>query len=141
MRVLLLGPFEVRVAEDRPIRIAGVKVRAFLARLAMEPGRVAPADVFADAIWAGRPPENGANALQALVSRVRRAIGTARVEWQAPGYRLVIDPVDVAPAEQDRAALGPEAFTAAFDSTAASTPTAAIEFLLAPHATTARQTP
>lgn len=46
----------------------------------------------------------------------------------------------VAPAEQAREALGPEAFTAAFDSTAASTPTAAIEFLLA-HATTVRQTP
>ncbi|WP_433732629.1 BTAD domain-containing putative transcriptional regulator [Nocardia sp. CA-129566] len=95
MRVLLLGPFEVRDAEDRPIPIAGVKVRALLARLAMEPGRVVPADVLADAIWDGRPPENGANALQALVSRVRRAIGTTRVEGRAPGYRLVIDPVDV----------------------------------------------
>ncbi|MFE9323192.1 BTAD domain-containing putative transcriptional regulator [Nocardia sp. NPDC052278] len=95
MRVLLLGPFEVRDDEDRPLRIAGVKVRALLARLAMEPGRVVPADALADAIWDGRPPDNGANALQALVSRVRRAVGTARVEGLAAGYRLVIDPVDV----------------------------------------------
>ncbi|MEV2224954.1 BTAD domain-containing putative transcriptional regulator [Nocardia vinacea] len=95
MRVLLLGPFEVRDDEDRPLRIAGVKVRALLARLAMEPGRVVPADALADAIWDGRPPDNGANALQAWVSRVRRAVGTARVEGLAPGYRLVIDPVDV----------------------------------------------
>ncbi|WP_433525342.1 BTAD domain-containing putative transcriptional regulator [Nocardia pseudovaccinii] len=95
MRVLLLGPFEVRDDEDRPLRIAGVKVRALLARLAMEPGRVVPADALADAIWDGRPPDNGANALQALVSRVRRAVGTTRVEGLAPGYRLVIDPVDV----------------------------------------------
>ncbi|MFI6366024.1 hypothetical protein ACIBG0_25085 [Nocardia sp. NPDC050630] len=41
----------------------GVKVRALLARLAMEPGRIVPAD----AIWDGHPPDNGANALQALV--------------------------------------------------------------------------
>ncbi|MFX0575336.1 BTAD domain-containing putative transcriptional regulator [Nocardia nepalensis] len=95
MRVLMLGPFEVRDDEDLPIRIAGVKVRALLARLAMEPGRVVAADVLADAIWDGRPPDNGANALQALVSRVRRAVGTARVEGRAPGYRLVVDPVDV----------------------------------------------
>lgn len=95
MRVLLLGPFEARDDEDRPLRIAGVKVRALLARLAMEPGRVVPADALADAIWDGRPPDNGTNALQALVSRVRRAVGTARVEGLAPGYRLIIDPVDV----------------------------------------------
>lgn len=91
----MLGPFEVRDDEDRPIRIAGVKVRALLARLAMAPGRVVPADVLADAIWDDRPPDNGANALQALVSRVRRAVGTTRVEGRQPGYRLVIDPVDV----------------------------------------------
>ncbi|WP_062984638.1 BTAD domain-containing putative transcriptional regulator [Nocardia anaemiae] len=95
MRVLLLGPFEVRDDEDRPLRIAGVRVRALLARLAMEPGRVVPVDALADAIWDGHPPDNGANALQALVSRVRRAVGSARVEGLAAGYRLVIEPVDV----------------------------------------------
>ncbi|WP_069166677.1 BTAD domain-containing putative transcriptional regulator [Nocardia altamirensis] len=95
MRVLLLGPFEVRDADDLPVEIPGVRVRALLARLAMAAGRVVSADTLIDAIWGEQPPAKGANALQALVSRARRAIGTDLVEGRAPGYRLVIDPVDV----------------------------------------------
>lgn len=40
VRMLLLGRFEVRGGDDRPIAVAGTRVRALLARLAMEPGRV-----------------------------------------------------------------------------------------------------
>ncbi|WP_433759455.1 AfsR/SARP family transcriptional regulator [Nocardia sp. CA-135398] len=90
MRVLLLGPFEVRDDEDRPLRIAGVRVRA--ARHGTRPGRARRCARRRDL---GRPPDNSANALQALVSRVRRAVGSARVEGLAAGYRLVIDPVEV----------------------------------------------
>lgn len=91
----MLGPFEVRGDDDRPIEIAGTRVRALLARLAMAADRVVSADALIDAIWADHPPASGANALQALVSRVRRAIGTERVAGVAPGYRLRVDPVDV----------------------------------------------
>jgi predicted ATPase/DNA-binding SARP family transcriptional activator len=95
VRVLLLGPFEVRGDDDRPIEVAGTRLRALLARLAMEPGRVVPAGVLATAIWDDRPPAGGANALQALVSRVRRAIGSGLLERRPPGYRLVVDSSDV----------------------------------------------
>ncbi|GAA5086377.1 BTAD domain-containing putative transcriptional regulator [Nocardia iowensis] len=95
MRVLLLGSFEVRGVEDLAVEIPGIRVRALLARLAMEAGRVVSADTLIDAIWEEQPPAKGANALQALVSRARRAIGAERVEGRAPGYRLVVDPVDV----------------------------------------------
>ncbi|MEV6140398.1 hypothetical protein AB0L63_31025 [Nocardia sp. NPDC051990] len=74
--------------EDQPLRIAGIKVRA---QLAIEPRRV----VLAAAIQGGRPSDNGANMLQAFVSRIQYAVGSARVEELAPGYRLVIDPIDV----------------------------------------------
>ncbi len=53
MRALLLGPFEVRDNEDRPLRIAGVEVGALPARLAMEPSRFVATDMLADAIWDG----------------------------------------------------------------------------------------
>ncbi|WP_328404598.1 BTAD domain-containing putative transcriptional regulator [Nocardia sp. NBC_00403] len=95
MRVLVLGSFEVRGDDDRPVEVVGVKVRALVARLAMEPGRVVSADALTEAIWGDRPPANGANALQALASRVRRVIGSARLEGRPPGYRLVVDDGDV----------------------------------------------
>ncbi|MFI7002454.1 BTAD domain-containing putative transcriptional regulator [Nocardia sp. NPDC050175] len=95
MRVLLLGSFEVWGADGLPVEIPGVRVRALLARLAMAAGRVVSAETLIDAIWAERPPAKGGNALQALVSRARRAIGAELVEGRAPGYRLVVDPVQV----------------------------------------------
>jgi DNA-binding SARP family transcriptional activator len=50
-----------------------------------------------DDLWGGAPPEDAANALQALVSRLRRAIGAALVVTDARGYRLQVpsDAVDV----------------------------------------------
>jgi DNA-binding SARP family transcriptional activator len=93
--VLLLGPFGVRGDDDGPVEVAGAKVRALVARLAMEPGRVVAVDVLIEAIWGDRPPVNDANALQALASRVRRMIGRARLEGRPPGYRLIVDAADV----------------------------------------------
>ncbi|NRQ30273.1 AAA family ATPase [Nonomuraea sp. NN258] len=95
MRVLLLGPFELLGDDDRPIPMAGGRLRALVARLAMEPGRTVPADVLTTAIWDDRPPAGGANALQALVSRVRRAVGGALLEGRPGGYRLAVSPSDV----------------------------------------------
>ncbi|MFB9529933.1 BTAD domain-containing putative transcriptional regulator [Nonomuraea roseola] len=41
MRVLLLGPFEVRGDDDRPIEVAGTRLRALLARLSATEERLA----------------------------------------------------------------------------------------------------
>jgi predicted ATPase/DNA-binding SARP family transcriptional activator len=93
MRVLLLGPFAIRDADDRPIELGGSRLRALVARLALEPGREISADALIDAIWEDDAPS--ANALQALVSRVRRAIGAERLTRGAAGYRLALSPDDV----------------------------------------------
>lgn len=93
MRVLLLGPFEIRDADDQPVDLAGARLRALVARLALEPGREVTADTLLDAIWEDDAPS--ANALQALVSRVRRAIGADRLTRGAAGYRLAAEPADV----------------------------------------------
>lgn len=95
VRVLLLGPLEVRGDGDRPVEVAGTRLRALLARLAMEPGRVVQADVLTAAIWDERPPAGSGNALQALVSRLRRVIGGGLVEGHPAGYRLVAGSADV----------------------------------------------
>ncbi|MDA1361767.1 BTAD domain-containing putative transcriptional regulator [Glycomyces luteolus] len=93
MHVLLLGPFEIRDADDRQVDLAGARLRALMARLALEPGREVTADGLLDAIWEDDAPS--ANALQALVSRVRRAIGADRLTRGAAGYRLAVEPADV----------------------------------------------
>ena len=50
-----------------------------------------------DAVWGDEPPAGAGNALQALVSRLRRALPEAVVESHPAGYRLLIEPsaVDV----------------------------------------------
>ncbi|MFC3493212.1 BTAD domain-containing putative transcriptional regulator [Glycomyces rhizosphaerae] len=93
MRVLLLGPFEIRDADNQPVELSGARLRALVARLALEPGREVTADSLLDAIWEDDAPS--ANALQALVSRVRRAIGAERLTRGAAGYRLAMEPGDV----------------------------------------------
>ncbi|MEU7836291.1 BTAD domain-containing putative transcriptional regulator [Nonomuraea sp. NPDC049129] len=92
---MLLGPFETRADDGRPIEIPGTKLRALLARLALEAGRVVPVEVLIAAIWGDEPPAGSANALQALVSRTRRLVGAATIESQPPGYRLAIEPAEV----------------------------------------------
>ena len=89
MQVLILGPLEVRDG-DAVVEIDGYRVRRLLLRLALDVGRPVSTDQLADAVWDGEPPANQANALQTLVSRVRRALGAAdRVQRGAGGYSLV----------------------------------------------------
>jgi predicted ATPase/DNA-binding SARP family transcriptional activator len=45
-----------------------------------------------DWIWGERPPPGAANALQRLVSRLRKALPDGLVEGQADGYRLTVEP-------------------------------------------------
>ncbi|MFC7572952.1 ATP-binding protein [Klenkia terrae] len=84
--VELLGPVVVRV--DGVSADLGVRARALLARLALDPGRVVSVDALVDALWDGAPPAAPANALQAVVSRVRRAVPGLPLVARAPGYLL-----------------------------------------------------
>ncbi|GAA2105085.1 AfsR/SARP family transcriptional regulator [Actinomadura alba] len=96
MRIGILGPLEVRAA-DRPVEIGGARLRALLTLLALDPGRVIPADRLIDDLWGDDPPAGAPNALQSLVSRLRAALGPGRelVESHPAGYRLAIDRCDV----------------------------------------------
>lgn len=67
-----------------------------LARLALEEGRAVSVDSLVDGLWGEQPPADAANALQALVSRLRRALrGSASVESASGGYRLSVRAEDV----------------------------------------------
>jgi predicted ATPase/DNA-binding SARP family transcriptional activator len=96
VRVALLGPFEVRDDAGRVVHVGGSRLRALLARLAVDAGRVVPVPVLVDALWGEDLPDGAANALQSLVSRLRRALdGMSVVDSQPAGYRLALGAGDV----------------------------------------------
>ncbi|MQA35666.1 AfsR/SARP family transcriptional regulator, partial [Modestobacter roseus] len=95
VRICLLGP--VAVTDDgRPVDVGGPRARALLARLSLDPGRVVGADELLAAVWEEDLPAAPGNALQALVSRLRRALPDVPVRAAGHGYLL-----DVAPAAVD----------------------------------------
>ncbi|XVQ88153.1 AfsR/SARP family transcriptional regulator [Microbispora siamensis] len=96
MRVRLLGALEVLDDDGAPVAVAGARVRALLAVLALQPGRLVPADRLVDALWEDGLPVNAANALQTLVKRLRAALGRpGAVVWRDGGYVLGVEPAQV----------------------------------------------
>jgi predicted ATPase/DNA-binding SARP family transcriptional activator len=88
----VLGPLEVRDRDGALVPVAGARLRALLIGLALAPGKLVPTSQLVDAVWGDEPPAGAGNALQALVSRLRRAMPEAVVESHPAGYRLLIDP-------------------------------------------------
>ncbi|MFD6952931.1 transcriptional regulator [Nocardiopsis sp. TSRI0078] len=96
MRFSILGPLLVHDTTGRPVPIGGARLRTLLSLLLLRPGRRLTTEELTDAIWAGSPPAAAGNALQALVSRLRRALGEGVViDGDASGYRLAVDPGQV----------------------------------------------
>jgi predicted ATPase/DNA-binding SARP family transcriptional activator len=97
MHVSVLGPLEV-TTDHGVVEIGGARLRALLARLALDVGRPVAADALVDALWADDPPANPFASLQSLVWRLRRALPDGRLVRSGNGwYRLDLprDAVDV----------------------------------------------
>ena len=104
LRVGILGPIELRVGFGEPVAVVGPRLRTLLIRLALEPDRVVLASQLVDAVWDGEPPAAATNALQSLVSRLRRLLPDA-VESHAAGYRVALEPEAVDAVRFERLAL------------------------------------
>ncbi|MFI9811246.1 BTAD domain-containing putative transcriptional regulator [Saccharothrix variisporea] len=107
LRVTLLGTFEV-CRGDAVVAVPGARLRSLVARLALAGGRPVEPGVLVGALWPGELPADPVNALQSLVSRLRRVLGGAGAVTQSEGgYRLDVteDDVDVLRFER-LAALG-----------------------------------
>ena len=91
MEYRLLGPVEVVTADGRPLPLPGAKLRGLVVLLALDAGRVVSSARLIDALY-DEPPRNVDNALQQLVSRLRRILAEGgaqdRVLTRAPGYCL-----------------------------------------------------
>jgi DNA-binding SARP family transcriptional activator len=90
MEFRILGPLEV-LANGQALDLGGLKQRALLAMLLLEPNRAVSTSRLIDAVWEEDPPDTAAKALQVYVSRLRKLLGRERLETRAPGYRLRVD--------------------------------------------------
>src|SRR5215208_6879549 len=98
----VLGPLEV-LQGDRLVRVGGARQRSLLALMLIRANELVSTDQLIEELWRGRPLAEGANAVQAAVSRLRRALeasgsGTppvARIVTRSPGYVLVADPESI----------------------------------------------
>ena len=90
----MLGPLEVRTDGDpgEMIEVTGARLRTLLIMLALHPGQPVTSSQLIDGLWADEMPAAAANALQALVSRLRRAVPQAVIESRPSGYQLMLDP-------------------------------------------------
>ncbi|MEV1144008.1 BTAD domain-containing putative transcriptional regulator [Micromonospora sp. NPDC049799] len=92
MQIGMLGPFEVRTDGGVLADVPGARLRGLLIALALRPGHVVPKATLVDWIWGEQPPSDAANALQRLVSRLRKVLPAGLVEGQTDGYRLTVEP-------------------------------------------------
>ncbi len=64
--------------------------------LALDCGKVVPTDRLVEDLWHDDPPAGVANALQRLISKLRKALGASEiVMMRPPGYVLALDPEQV----------------------------------------------
>jgi predicted ATPase/DNA-binding SARP family transcriptional activator len=113
----MLGLLTVRAADGSPVPVTGARLRTLLILLALDAGRVVSASRLVDGVWGDEPPVEAANALQALVSRLRRTGLT--IESRPTGYLLALDAGEVdlrrfeTLAARGRAALATDPVTSA----------------------------
>jgi DNA-binding SARP family transcriptional activator len=92
MEFRILGPLEVAEG-DRQLRVAGTRERALLAILLIHAGQVVSADRLIEELWGRELPGRPSNALQVVVSRVRKALADpSRLVTRKPGYVLRVHP-------------------------------------------------
>lgn len=89
IHVGVLGPVRVRCPDGHEAPVRGQIQQGLLAMLAMaDDGRVSTS-ALVEGLWGDRPPGDPRHALQAHVSRLRRALPTPRVIVARPGEYLI----------------------------------------------------
>ena len=93
LNVLVLGPLEIR-RDGEAVGVRRGRPRRLLLSLVLRRGGAVPQATLIDQLWADEPPVNAENALQILISYLRKALrGTGLAVDRTPtGYRLVVGP-------------------------------------------------
>ncbi|MEV6419156.1 BTAD domain-containing putative transcriptional regulator [Streptomyces sp. NPDC051662] len=95
MRYRLLGTTRALHDDGTSVALGGARLRALLTVLALRPGRAVPVALLVAEVWDGDPPADAVGALQALVGRLRRALGPTAVSSVEGGYLLCADEEEV----------------------------------------------
>ncbi|NGO81918.1 AfsR/SARP family transcriptional regulator, partial [Streptomyces sp. YC504] len=90
-----MGATEARDDADAAVPLGGARLRALLAALALRAGHTTSVEALIDDVWHEHPPHDAPAALQALIGRLRRALGKDAIESAPGGYRLTADPDDI----------------------------------------------
>ncbi|MFC8091212.1 BTAD domain-containing putative transcriptional regulator [Streptomyces sp. NPDC057301] len=95
VRYRILGTTQAFRPDGTVVPVGGARLRALLTVLALHPCRTVPAGLLVDEVWVGDPPADAPGALQALVGRLRRALGADAIASAEGGYRLTTAPDNI----------------------------------------------
>lgn len=97
VRYRILGTTQAVRNDGTLVPVGGARLRALLTVLALRPGRAVPAAALVDEVWGVDPPADATGALQALVGRLRRALGADAIGSAEGGYwlRAAADDIDL----------------------------------------------
>lgn len=95
MRYRILGVTQTADDQGNAVPVPGARLRALLTALALRPGRLTAPETLIDEVWGDNPPQDAPAALQALIGRLRRAVGKDSVASAPGGYRLAATGDDV----------------------------------------------
>ncbi|HSB86538.1 MAG TPA: BTAD domain-containing putative transcriptional regulator, partial [Ilumatobacteraceae bacterium] len=88
MQLRVLGPLELVDDDATTIPLGGAQMRRALATLALHAPSSTPVDVLNEVLWPDGAPST--NALQATVSKLRKAIAPISIDAAASAYGLVL---------------------------------------------------
>ncbi|MGC9541135.1 AfsR/SARP family transcriptional regulator [Streptomyces sp. UG1] len=95
VRYRILGTTQALRPDGRPVPVGGARLRALLTVLALRGGRTVTVGLLVDEVWGAQPPADATGALQALVGRLRRALGADAILSAEGGYRLAAAPDEI----------------------------------------------
>ncbi|MET9607145.1 BTAD domain-containing putative transcriptional regulator [Streptomyces sp. NPDC006512] len=88
VRYAILGTAQALRDDGSTVAVGGPRLRALLTALALRPGRAVPPALLVADVWDAEQPADAPAALQALVGRLRRALGPGAVRSAEGGYLL-----------------------------------------------------
>ncbi|WP_201299825.1 AfsR/SARP family transcriptional regulator, partial [Streptomyces mexicanus] len=95
VRYRILGTTQALRPDGTVVPVGGARLRALLTVLARRAGRTVPGRLLVEGGWGDDPPADATGALQALVGRLRRALGAEAIASAEGGYRLAAAADDV----------------------------------------------
>ncbi|MBF9072610.1 AfsR/SARP family transcriptional regulator [Streptacidiphilus fuscans] len=95
VRYRILGTTQALRDDGTAVQVGGARLRGLLTVFALRPGRGVPVALLVEEVWGADPPADAPGALQALVGRLRRALGPGAIVSVDGGYRLAAAAEDV----------------------------------------------